>query len=90
VCQSGQSERRGTLAKIGRLLRWALMEADSCARRRLTVYLERYLRFRSRLSFGLLNPPEQRHVESGAGVRSGCRPATVEHRGRRIAGDGPT
>jgi transposase len=61
VYQSGQSERRGTLAKNGpRWLRWALMEAAVHAAGS-PVYRERYLRTRSRL--GRFRGPKIARVE---------------------------
>lgn len=61
VYQSGQSERRGTLAKNGpRWLRWALMEAAVHAAGS-PVYRDRYLRTRSRL--GRFRGPKIARVE---------------------------
>lgn len=60
VHQSGQSERRGTLAKNGpRWLRWALMEAAVHAAGS-PVYRERYLRTRS---LGRFRGPKIARVE---------------------------
>jgi transposase len=61
VYQSGQSERRGTLAKNGpRWLRWALMEAAVHAAGS-PVYRDRYLRTRTRL--GRFRGPKIARVE---------------------------
>jgi transposase len=49
VYQSGESDRRGPLTKLGpRYLRWALIEATSHARKH-PAYCERYERTRRRL-----------------------------------------
>jgi len=61
VYQSGQSERRGTLAKNGpRWLRWALMEAAVHAAGS-PIYRDRYLRTRARL--GRFRGPKIARVE---------------------------
>jgi Transposase IS116/IS110/IS902 family len=78
VYQSGESDRRGPLAKHGRrYLRWALVEAATHPSRH-PVYCHRYQRTKNRLGKAPRSPRSPRSTSpAGSPKRSGtCSPAT--------------